>query len=434
MSWTSRRFAVGICGLAAFQAAVWGQSVPVLGDSYILPASGANFGGAATVNVGGPLGLQGLFMFDLSTLPAGTTSANVSSASLRLFVDRVGGAASINVYTASASWTEATVNGLPGGPLPGALVAGPIGVSVAGADVSIPVTSQLQAWLSGTTNNGFLIQATSSILLSFDSKENTSTSHPAVLEVVLTPPIGAIGATGPTGPIGSGGAAGATGATGVAGDPGAPGATGNSGATGPTGPIGPTGAIGATGTGGTRGATGPTGATGGIGVVGPSGAGGATGSPGATGGTGATGPRGNTGSTGANGASGPAGPTGTPGLIQNSFAISSVQPPGAISSALTQNVILMNNTSAGSISVTMPSATIVGQDIWVDGNDFSTNGNTMNIVAASGDAIIVKNLIICSTPPAGLTCSTTTHAFGPINYRAHMVSDGNHHWYPVWWD
>ena len=136
----SRKVFLGICGLALSQAAVWAQSVPLVGDTYIQPGSAINVGGTVTVNVGGVTGFQGLFQFDLSTLPPGTTAASVSGASLRLFVNKVGSAGGINVYAATASWTELTVNGLPGGPAPGAFVAGPISVSVANSYISIPVT------------------------------------------------------------------------------------------------------------------------------------------------------------------------------------------------------------------------------------------------------------------------------------------------------
>jgi hypothetical protein len=106
-----------------------------------------------------------------------------------------------------------------------------------------------------------------------------------------------------------------------------------------------------------------------------------------------------------------------------------------IPGTLTQSVILVNNTSGSSIfNFTLPSAGpgTAGKDIWLDGNDFTTNGNQFNALAASGDAIIVTNQVICTTPPAGLTC--TLGAFGPLNYRLHVVSDGNHHWYSVQWD
>jgi hypothetical protein len=431
----SRRILFGIGALAFFEAAVWAQSVPLVGDTYIQPGSGVNVGGAVTINVGGATGFQGLFLFDLSKLPPGTMAGMVSSASLRLFVNKVGTAGAINVYTATASWSELIVNGLPGGPLPGTLVAGPINVSVAGSYIYIPITGQMQSWLNGAPNNGLLIQATASAAsLSFDSKESTTTSHPAVIEVVLTPPAGpagapgAAGGQGPAGPIGPNGPTGPKGDTGAAGSTGSAGPNGLKGPTGPTGPTGPAGAPGSTGSGG------PSGLPGGIGPTGPTGPAGAAGPTGFTGAAGPTGPQGPIGNQGLAGPAGPTGPTGPQGLIQNSFAISAQQPAGAISGALTQNVILVNNTSAGAVSVTLPSAGpgTTGKDIWVDGNDFSTNGNSMNIFAASGDAIIVKGVVVCSTPPAGLTC--TLASFGPINYRLHVVSDGNHHWYSVQWD
>ena len=429
----SRRFLFGIGAAALLQASGWAQSVPLFGDTMVLPGGGVNYGSLVNVNVGGVNHFQGLWLFDLTKLPAGTTAANVSSASLRLFVNKIGAAGSINVNVATATWSESTVTGQSGVGV-GQLVAGPINVSVAGSFISVPITAQVQAWLSGAPNNGLIVTAVGSASFFFDSKESTSTSHPAVLEVVVTPPSGAAGAAGPSGPTGATGASGASGATGPTGDTGSTGVTGSAGPSGVTGPTGPAGPTGATGAAGPAGPTGVAGATGVTGVTGPAGNTGATGPAGASGAVGATGVRGNNGSAGAAGATGPTGPTGPQGVFLNSFAISAVQPAGTISGALTQNVILVNNTSAGSVSVTMPSAGpgTTGKDIWIDGNDFTTNGNSMNIFAASGDAIIVKTVVVCTTPPAGLSCSIAS--FGPINYRAHMVSDGNHHWYPVWWD
>ena len=270
-------------------AAAWAQTVPLVGDAFILPGSASNIGGTVTVNVGGVSGFQGLFLFDLSKLPPGTTAANVSGASLRLYVNKVGTAGSINVNVATASWTESTVTGLSGVGV-GQLVAGPIAVSVAGSYLSIPITAQVQAWLSGAPNNGLIVTATpSTTSLFFDSKENTSTSQPAAIEVVLTPPAGPNGATGPAGAQGASGPAGAPGVTGPVGDAGPQGQAGITGPTGATGPVGPAGAAGATGPKGPSGAAGPTGATGPVGPTGPSGPAGAAGVAGAGGATGATG-------------------------------------------------------------------------------------------------------------------------------------------------
>jgi hypothetical protein len=160
----------------------------------------------------------------------------------------------------------------------------------------------------------------------------------------------------------------------------------------------------------------------------------ATPAAGGAGAGGATGLRGNTGAQGSQGAQGATGPVGPQGLIENSFTISPVQAPGTISSSLTESVILLNNTSPDVVNFTLPSAGsgTAGKDIWIDGNDFSDNGDSMTIFAASGDAIIVHTAVVCNaTPPAGLTCNLASF---DINYRMHVVSDGNHHWYVVQWD
>jgi Collagen triple helix repeat (20 copies) len=421
MSGASQRILFGICGLAAFQSAVFAQSVPLLGDAYILPGSGVNVGGTVTVNVGSASGFQGLFLFDLSKLPASTTASSVTSASLRLFVNKVGGAGSINVYVATASWSESTVNGLPGGPLPGSFVAGPIGVSVAGSYVSIPITGQLKAWLNGAPNNGLLIQATSSTTsLSFDSKENTSTSHPAVIDVVLTPPAGPNGASGPAGAQGPAGPTGAAGATGPKGDTGASPA-GATGAVGPNGSIGQPGPPGPSGPSGPTGPSGVIGATGAAGATGPTGPQGAAGLNGAAGPVGATGQLGPPGPTGVTGPMGPIGPTGPQGLIFNNFTISGLQQPGTISSGLTQNVILLNNTFGTPPTYTLPLATIAGQEIVIVLSDYSNSGNS--IIVKSTDPIIFYTASVCNSG-----CTQTS--FG-VNALAEFVSDGNHHWYGV---
>ena len=178
-----------LCALVCVGAAAWAQTTPLVGDAYIDPGLANNFGGTANVEIGGSPGSQGLLQFDLTELPVGSS---ISLATLLIFVNRVGTAGSVNVYAASGSWTESAVNGLSGGPVPGTLVAGNVPVSVADSYIAIPVTSQVQAWLAGSPNNGFIITANSTTSMFFDSKESTSTGHPAVLQVDL---FGAGGAT-----------------------------------------------------------------------------------------------------------------------------------------------------------------------------------------------------------------------------------------------
>src|SRR5262249_20658159 len=121
---------IGVLGL--IQAAAWAQTSPLVGDGFIQPGSGTNFGGTPTVNVGGVNGFQGLLQFDLTILPPGTTAASVSSAYLKLYVNKIGTAGAITVNVATNPWSEGTVTGLSGVGV-GAFVAGPISVNVANA-------------------------------------------------------------------------------------------------------------------------------------------------------------------------------------------------------------------------------------------------------------------------------------------------------------
>lgn len=421
----ARRLLSGLGLLALSQAAAWAQSAPLVGDAFFNPGVANNFGSTVNLNVGGIAGSQALVQFDLGKLPPGTTGSSVMVATLRLFVNKISTPGAINVYAANSIWSETTVNGLPG-PGAGTLVAGLVSVSVAGTYIVIPVTAQVQAWVNGAANNGFLIQASPGASLFFDSKENSATSSPAVLEIVLVPQggtqgaqgaQGAVGATGPTGAVGPTGAQGAQGAVGLAGASGLPGATG------PVGSPGPAGIAGATGTTGLAGALGPTGA---IGLSGPQGATGATGPTGAAGSAGPTGPAGPQGPSGAAGAAGATGPVGPPGLIQNNFTISPLQPAsGSISGTLTQNVILISNPSTPA-TYALPSAGTgtTGKDLAIVLNDFSaTTGNSINITAAAGDQIVIGSAIVCTTGPP---CTTTSFV---VNFWLHVVSDGNHHWY-----
>src|SRR5271165_6434952 len=110
----SRSLFGAIGALAILQTAAWAQTAPLVGDAFINPGVGSNFGGTVNVNVGGLAGSEGLFQFDLTKLPPGTTASSVSAATLRLFVNKVGAAGTVNIYGALASWTESSVTGFSG--------------------------------------------------------------------------------------------------------------------------------------------------------------------------------------------------------------------------------------------------------------------------------------------------------------------------------
>ena len=284
--------------LTAAMHCAWAVTIPTSADTYVSTAVPANsFGTQVNVNVGS--GNRGLISFNASTVvPSGTAAANVSKATLRLWVNKVTAAGSISIAAADTAWAEETANN---GTAPGALITpAPIAVNVmATGYVLVDVTDIVRYWVGGGANNGLLLTSGGGSV-SIDSKENTGTGHAAELNVLILTP-GPQGAVGPQGPVG------------VSGQQGAAGEAGAIGSQGPIGPMGANGAPGAPGAAGPTGPQGPTGAQGPTGVAGLNGATGATGGTGATGAS-PTGPKGPTGSMGVQGAAGPTGATGADGL------------------------------------------------------------------------------------------------------------------------
>jgi len=257
-----------------------------------------NYGDATALSVSGSGSnlKRAWIKFDLpSVLPAGTTASQVSKAVLSLWVNKVTTGGPINVYvvTGTPAWVEGTGasgSGITNGTAP-ALAPTPLisgwQILKEGNFAAVDITSQVKSWITTPASNlGIALTPNlSTVNVSFDSKESTTTSHGPQLEIQLVNqgpvgPQGPQGSTGPTGPIGPTGPQGSVGAT------------------GPTGPTGPEGPIGATGVAGPQG---PTGATGAIGPVGPEGPRGLTGADGSAGPPGPEGPA---------GAVGPEGPQG----------------------------------------------------------------------------------------------------------------------------
>ncbi len=451
-------------GCALLLPSAWAQpSPPLIGDAYINPSDPSNFGSLNTVNIEACANSQGLVMFDLSGVPGGGV---VVSATLRIFVDSVSGLSTASLYTASGAWSEGAVSGTSGiGP--GALLQSGIAVGPSSLNnyISIDVTGTVSAIASGAPNTGFLIQATGGSF-SIDSKENTATSHPAILDVHLRGPAGSIGPGGPGGNTGSAGATGATGGTGPSGPTGpsggagATGPQGPTGSTGPTGPSGVNGAPGAAGPSGSQGSTGPNGGTGATGPAGATGAPGATGSigqagpngpsgpsgpsgpagsPGATGGIGPTGPAGATGpdgssgpagatgGAGASGPQGPLGPTGSQGVpgvtgpaVTNTFTISTsaLASGSTIADAALQSVVLVNNTAAATITMPACGASAAGKYITIRGTNLTSNGSTNITVDAGGGDLLFTDF----------NQNGVGHpSFGTSN-MARFFCDGAHRW------
>lgn len=202
----------------------------LVADAHVSAAQpDVNSGTLTNLNVGG--GYTALVQFDLGVLPSGTTAAQITRATLRLYCNLAATPGTLSVAQVNSAWGEysVTFNTLPA-------IGSPVGsaqVPAAGQFVTVDVTSAVRSWVTSPSSNNGLALTASSAVLQFDSKENDQTAHLPELEIAL-----AAGSTG-TGTVGATGPAGPAGPTGPAGPAGTPGATG------PQGPAGPAGASGA---------------------------------------------------------------------------------------------------------------------------------------------------------------------------------------------
>jgi hypothetical protein len=166
---------------------VYGQLTPS-DDAYTDTANPTlNFGTKTTLGVVSP-SQTAFILFDLSSIPAGYTSANVAKASLKLYVNTAVTTGSFNVVLVNGSWTEKTLTANTS-PALGTVIAASVPLSKANAHdyVIIDVTTAVDAWLNETqANDGIALVANSPLSATFDSKENTTQSHPAELDIVFT--------------------------------------------------------------------------------------------------------------------------------------------------------------------------------------------------------------------------------------------------------
>lgn len=244
LSRLARRLSAALLGLASFPALA--TQAELADDSYISSAApAANYGNLPTLNISATS--SALLRFDLSVLPASTPQEQIAKAVLYLWINKVGIAGSLDLEQVTSAWSEASVTAAASPYLAGPFASLP--VSAANQWVAVDVTDLVKQWVEYPGSNfGIALKAgaaspTTAVFL--DAKENTATSHPARLEIVLTGPegpMGPMGLLGPTGPAGAAGPQGSAGPAGPAGPQGPKGdrgATGAPGATGPQGPAGP---------------------------------------------------------------------------------------------------------------------------------------------------------------------------------------------------
>ena len=181
---TARTRLVSVLGLFVFLWTAANAQITPLGDAYTNTADPTtNFGAQKTLDVDGASQTT-YIQFNLASIPS---TASVSQATLKLYVNTVTKAGSFNVDYVNATWSESTIDSSNAPPL-GAAIASNVSVTTADKNqyILVNVTSAVQAWLSGSeTNNGLALVANSTFDATFDSKENTTTSHPPELDIAF---------------------------------------------------------------------------------------------------------------------------------------------------------------------------------------------------------------------------------------------------------
>ena len=182
--------------LLLMTAGLFGQAV-LVADSYTSATSAnGNFGTNPTLTVSA--NNAAYVKFNLSaTLKAGAKADDVAKAIVKFYVGKVGTAGKLDLYPILQDWDEKTISATNApalGPL--ALTTPPIGKDAQGNYLVIDVTGLVKQWLgdglNGLANYGFALaphqtdaETPQIIDINLDSKENSQTSHDALLSVQL---------------------------------------------------------------------------------------------------------------------------------------------------------------------------------------------------------------------------------------------------------
>jgi hypothetical protein len=369
--------------------------------------SSTNFGGLSNLYIGN--GSTTFLRFDLSTLPAGTTTSQIAHATLTVFVNRVNAAGSVTLSPAASTWTEI---GITGDTMPeiGAS-ANTFTASMAGQFIALDVTSMVQGWVAQpSTNFGFVLGSPAGNLL-LDSKENDETGHSASLDITITS-AGDTGLQGIQGPQGIQGSAGLMGAQGLVGTLGPMGAAGLPGAAGIPGVAGAVGATGATGTIGASGAAGIPGVAGAVGATGATGTIGATGAagiPGVAGAVGATGPTGTIGATGATGATGTTGAIGP--FVGGNYSSSVDYPAGSVVSHAPSTYLAVQANGPSTTTITPGSDSAYWVTTAGSGTGSTTPASYIDVSATVAAATVAIGAEVFAATASPLVTSTSGFMF-----------------------
>jgi hypothetical protein len=149
-----------------------------------------------------------LLAFSYGSVPAGITSAEVATATLRLWVNtkKASTGDTLKIYSLPAGWDEHTVTSATAPAIGSLITSVPVANVTLGNWLEVDVSAMLKIYLDNpsTAPAAILIQAgslASKAVVAFDSKENSATGHPAWidLELVHSGPKGDAGAAGANG-------------------------------------------------------------------------------------------------------------------------------------------------------------------------------------------------------------------------------------------
>src|SRR5438105_5883453 len=179
--------------LTILSSMAWAQ-LPVTDDTYVSSAAPTtNNGNSPSLVVQKSSNVTTLIKLDLSQLTAaGVSSTAVSKATLKLYTSAGTGQGTFDLYRIDSSWAEGTVtyNTSPAMALITAGAAACPGVqcvNTASKYVQVDITSLVQDWLAGGhANNGLALKPNATtISVTFEGKESTTTSHAPELDVVF---------------------------------------------------------------------------------------------------------------------------------------------------------------------------------------------------------------------------------------------------------
>src|SRR5580692_12057906 len=169
--------------LVFLSTSAFAQITP-LGDAYTNTADPTtNYGAKTLLDVDGASQIT-YIQFNLASIPSG---ASVSQATLKLYVSSVTTAGSFNVDYVNGTWAENTITSNLA-PALGSSIQSAISITTADKNqyILINVTPAVVAWLDGSQrNDGIALVADGAFNATFDSKENTTTSHTAELDIVF---------------------------------------------------------------------------------------------------------------------------------------------------------------------------------------------------------------------------------------------------------